>query len=71
MQNNFWSFSPSQPSLRVLAVEWIVGPELNTLGICSGLQVLHGNKGLIDAFLPGQRITSLKWSPNVRELRHG
>ena len=64
-------FLPSQPSLRVLAVEWIVDPKLNTLGICPGLQVLHGNQGLLEAFLPERRIISLKWLPNVQELRSG
>lgn len=63
-------FLPTQSSLRVLAVEWIVSPELNTWDICPGLQVLHGNQGLLDAFLAGRRIISLKWSPNIRELHY-
>jgi len=64
-------FLSTQPSLRVLAVEWMAGPELNTLGICPGLQVLHGNQGLLNAFLPGRRITSLMWSPAFQESHSG
>ena len=67
-----FEFLPSQPSLCILAVEWIIiGPELNTLGICPGLRMLHENQGLLDSFLPGRGVTSLKWSPNAQELHYG
>ena len=45
-------FISSQPNLRFLGFTWI-GPDLNTSGICPGLQVLHGGQRTIDAFLPG------------------
>jgi len=61
-------FISSQPRLRVLIFAW-EGPELNTSGICPRLQVLHGDQRTIDAFLPGRSITSLKWSPRLKELR--
>ncbi|KIM47279.1 hypothetical protein M413DRAFT_271990 [Hebeloma cylindrosporum] len=48
---------------------WPIGPELDTSGICPGLQVLHGNNRIVDAFIPGRRIISLKWSPALEELR--
>lgn len=63
-------FLPSQPHLRTLGVEW-KNPELITSGICPGLQVLHGNQGAINAFLPGRSITSLKWSPDQMESSDG
>jgi hypothetical protein len=61
-------FLSSQPNLRMLETWWI-GLHSNTSGICPGLQVLHGDQKLIDAFLPGRRITSLKWSADLEELR--
>jgi hypothetical protein len=61
-------FISSQPNLRCLGFEWI-GPELNTSGICPGLQTLHGDRRTIDAFLSGRSITSLKWCPHEEELR--
>jgi hypothetical protein len=51
MQNNFMGFFLTQPNLRILKVEWN-GPELNTSGISPGLQVLHGNRGTMNAFFP-------------------
>jgi len=32
------------------------------------LQVLHGDQITINEFLPGRRITSLKWTPSEEEL---
>ena len=59
-------FFISQPNLRILRADW-KGPELNTSGVCLGLQVLHGNRGTMNRFLPGRSITSLKWSPDQNE----
>jgi len=61
-------FLPTQTDLRILGVTWS-HPELNTSGICPKLQVLHGDQITMDAFLPGRTITSLKWSPELEELR--
>jgi hypothetical protein len=55
-----YGFFLTQPKLRILSAEWnSKGPELNTSGISPGLQVLHGNQGTMNAFLPGRGITSL------------
>jgi hypothetical protein len=59
-------FLITQPNLRILRAEW-KGPELNTSGVCPRLQVLHGNRGMMNAFLPVRGITSLKWSPDQEE----
>jgi hypothetical protein len=61
-----YGFFLTQPNLRILKVEWN-GPELNTSGISPGLQVLHGNRGTMNAFFPRRGITSLKWSPDREE----
>jgi hypothetical protein len=61
-------FLPTQTDLRILEV-MLSSPELNTSDICPRLQVLHGDQGAMDAFLPGRTITSLKWSPDLEELR--
>lgn len=63
-----YGFFLTQPTLRILKVEWR-GPELNTSGISPGLQVLHGNRGTMNAFFPRRGITSLKWSPDREEPR--
>ena len=63
-------FLTSQPKLRILQVT-STNPGLNTSGTCPELQVLHGDQRVIDAFLPGRRITSLKWSAGLEELRIG
>jgi len=60
-------FLQTQPQLRTLRVFWIP-PELDTSRICPRLQVLHGDRNTINAFLPGHRITSLKWTPNKEEV---
>ena len=59
-------FLLTQPHLRSLMVDW-KDPELDTSDICPGLQVLHGNRNTITAFLPGRHVTSLKWSPDKEE----
>ena len=70
--NNRWDlekileFLQTQPQLRTLRVYWR-HPELDTSGICPRLQVLHGDLNTISAFLPGRRVTSLKWTPNIEE----
>ena len=56
--------------LHILAVEW-TDPELNISHTCPGIQILYENQGLMDTFLLGQRITSLKWLPNIQELHFG
>ena len=61
------AFLQTQPHLRILSVFWH-GPDLGISGICPRLQVLHGDQYTINAFLPGRRITSLKWTPNEEEL---
>ena len=62
-------FLQTQPHLRTLRVYW-KHPELDTSGICPRLQVLHGDRNTINAFLPGRRLTSLKWTPNKEEQPH-
>jgi len=61
-------FLRTQPHLRILKVCW-GRPELDTSGICPRLQVLHGDRNTINAFLPGRPVTSLKWTPNAEELQ--
>ena len=61
-------FLPTQTDLRILGVAWS-SPELNTSDICPRLQALRGNQITMDAFLPGRTITSLKWLPDLEELR--
>jgi len=61
-----YGFFLTQPNLRILKVEW-KGSELNTSGISPGLQVLHGNRGTMNAFFPRRGVTSLKWSPDREE----
>jgi len=60
-------FLQTQPRLRTLRVVW-KRAELDTSGICPRLQVLHGDLFTINAFLPGRRVTSLKWTPSIDEL---
>ena len=55
------------PRLHTLRVVW-KRAELDTSGICPRLQVLHGDLFTINAFLPGRRVTSLKWTPSIDEL---
>ena len=60
-------FLQTQPQLRTLRFHW-KRPDLDTSGICPRLQVLQGDRNTINAFLPGRRITSLKWTPDEEEL---
>ena len=60
-------FLIDQPHLHALKVDW-KRPALDTSGVCPGLQVLHGDRNTINAFLPGRRVTSLKWTPNRDEV---
>ena len=61
-----FDFLQTQPQLHTLRVYWR-HPELDTSGICPGLQVLDGDLSTINAFLPGRRVTSLIWTPNKEE----
>ena len=57
-------FLINQARLRTLKFNW-KGAMFDTSGICPGLQVLHGNRYTINAFLPGRRVISLKWAQNL------
>jgi len=60
-------FLINQSHLHTLKVDW-KRPALDTSGICPGLQVLHGDRNTMNAFLPGRHVVSLKWTPNRDEL---
>jgi len=60
-------FLQTQPQLHSLSVFW-KRPDLDTSGICPRLQVLHGDRSTINAFLPGRRLTSLQWTPTEKGL---
>ena len=60
-------FLRTQPHLRMLKILW-KRPELDISGICPRLQVVHGDRSTINAFLPGRHLTSLKWTPSKEEL---
>ncbi|KDR71549.1 hypothetical protein GALMADRAFT_789969 [Galerina marginata CBS 339.88] len=58
-------FLQLQSKLKQLDVEW--GEEDKALilpSTCPNLDLLRGNRGAIEAFLPGRRITSLAWIPH-------
>ncbi|KDR84354.1 hypothetical protein GALMADRAFT_206014 [Galerina marginata CBS 339.88] len=63
--NRLSNFLQFQPKLKWLHVEW---SEFEAVQVpsstCPELTFLHGNRGAIEAFLPGRPITSLAWDPH-------
>jgi len=60
-------FLRTQLQLRTLRLYW-KRPDLDTSGICPRLQLLHGDRSTMNAFLPGRHVTSIKWTPSNGEL---
>ncbi|KDR79977.1 hypothetical protein GALMADRAFT_1360813 [Galerina marginata CBS 339.88] len=58
-------FLQLQSKLKQLDVEWSEEDKALILpSTCPNLDLLCGNRGAIEAFLPGRRITSLAWIPH-------
>jgi hypothetical protein len=59
-------FLGAQPGLRRLGVDWASSsPTLMTLSVCPALEMLRGNRAIIERLLPGRHITSLVWIPHL------
>ncbi|KAF8966088.1 hypothetical protein BDZ97DRAFT_1993904 [Flammula alnicola] len=67
------AFLARQPRLRQLETELNnrVSKERLPLPICADLQVLMGNRGAVEAILPGRKVSVLVWKPGhlSKELR--
>jgi len=58
-------FLCTQPQLRRLGVDWAnSSPAPITSSVCPALELLRGNRGAIEIFLPGRHVTSLAWTPH-------
>ena len=59
-------FLAAQPGLRRLGVDWASSsPTLMTSSMCPALEMLRGNRAIIERLLPGRHITSLAWIPHM------
>lgn len=55
-------FLATQPKLRYLRIKWDAADQSPPLSICPNLAILNGNRGAIEAFLPGRSIKRLFWN---------
>ncbi|KAF8968530.1 hypothetical protein BDZ97DRAFT_1969332 [Flammula alnicola] len=59
------TFLSTQRNLKQLNIEWRETSNVALLpSACPALQLLRGNRGAIEAFLPGKLIASLAWIPH-------
>ncbi|KAF8968493.1 hypothetical protein BDZ97DRAFT_353223 [Flammula alnicola] len=57
---------PLQPNMKQLRVKWNEQKKVSPLrSTCPGLVSLAGDRGVIEAFLPGRKITTLTWIPDL------